>query len=390
MKNEIRTYKVKLRVITPLFVGGGKIINKSQYIDFKNNENKRVVRMINGQKLVGFLSEHRVLNEYEKYIFSSTKSNSIDLYNFLKTLKNKGKIPNIPLKDLCDYTINTFDLDEKKERLNDIHLFVKNIYQQPYIPGSSLKGALRTALINAMVSQSIKNQEKGWRILCDRTLNKKECERRFQDFEKNLMRVGFEKKSVRDPSKIELLRGFSISDSEPMEPENLGLYQKIDYNIKKNTAATLPLFRECLKPGTETTFTISLDSYWLKGFEKKGFRLESFSDIAAALDLNWENLTEMLPIGEQSHRYVPMAKKGEALLPLGGGAGYHSKTIVRSMAPNHEQMVKKVGYLLHKDKGKISLHKNDRVASPRVLKIAGSSGEEKLMGVVSLSEVKNA
>lgn len=125
--------------------------------------------------------------------------------------------------------------------------------------------------------------------------------------------------------------------------------------------------------------------------KKKGFRLESFSDIAAALDLNWENLTEMLPIGEQSHRYMPMAEKGEALLPLGGGAGYHSKTIVRSMAPNHEQMVKKVGYLLHKrDNDKILSHKNDRVASPRVLKIAGSSGEEKLMGVVSLSEVENA
>ncbi len=388
MKNEIRTYKVKLRVITPLFVWSGKVINRSQYIDFKDKH----VGMINGQKLIRFLSEYKVLNEYEKYIFSSTEKNPIDLFEFLENLGNERKIPNIPLKDLCDYTINTFDLDEKKERLNDIHLFMKNIYQQPYIPGSSLKGALRTALINAMVSQSIKNQEKGWRILCDRTLNKKECERRFQYFEeKDLMSVDFEKKSARDPSKIELLRGFSISDSEPMEPENLGLYQKIDYNIKKNTAATLPLFRECLKPGTETTFTISLDSYWLKGFEKKGFRLESFSDIATALGLNWENLTEMLPIGEQSHRYVPIAEKGEALLPLGGGAGYHSKTIVRSMAPNHEQMVKRVAYLLHKrDNDKILSHKNDRVASPRVLKIAGSSGEEKLMGVVSLSEVENA
>jgi CRISPR/Cas system CSM-associated protein Csm5 (group 7 of RAMP superfamily) len=61
MKNEIRTYKVKLRVITPLFVGSGKVINRSQYINFRD---KRVVRMINAQKLVGFLSEHRVLNEY--------------------------------------------------------------------------------------------------------------------------------------------------------------------------------------------------------------------------------------------------------------------------------------------------------------------------------------
>ena len=386
MKNEIRTYKVKLRVITPLFVGSGKVINRSQYINFRD---KRVVRMINAQKLVGFLSEHRVLNEYEKYIFSSTKSNSIDLYNFLKTLKNKGKIPNIPLKDLCDYTINTFDLDEKKKRLNDIHLFVKNIYQQPYIPGSSLKGALRTALINAMILSNAKYKQGLWKIV-----DQKCAEDVFKKIEANLLEIKSEestKKTASDSDKIELLRGFSISDSEPMEPENLGLYQKIDYNIKKNTAATLPVFRECLKPGTETTFTISLDSYWLKGFEKKGFRLESFSDIAAALDLNWENLTEMLPIGEQSHRYVPMAEKGEALLPLGGGAGYHSKTIVRSMAPNHEQMVKRVAYLLHKrDNDKILSHKNDRVASPRVLKIAGSSGEEKLMGVVSLSEVENA
>ncbi len=129
-----------------------------------------------------------------KNIFFIDRKNPIDLFEFLENLGNERKIPNIPLKDLCDYTINTFDLDEKKERLNDIHLFMKNIYQQPYIPGNSLKGALRTALINAMVSQSIKNQEKGWRILCDRTLNKKECERRFQYFEeKDLMSVDFEK-----------------------------------------------------------------------------------------------------------------------------------------------------------------------------------------------------
>ncbi len=69
MKNEIRTYKVKLRVITPLFVWSGKVINRSQYIDFKDKH----VGMINGQKLIRFLSEYKVLNEYEKYIFHRQK-----------------------------------------------------------------------------------------------------------------------------------------------------------------------------------------------------------------------------------------------------------------------------------------------------------------------------
>lgn len=55
---------------------------------------------------------------------------------------------------------------------NEIHCFVKNAYGKPYIPGSSLKGALRTAIFIYMVKNALESD------------NLIEFQKKFEELEK--------------------------------------------------------------------------------------------------------------------------------------------------------------------------------------------------------------
>ncbi|MCF2543787.1 type III-A CRISPR-associated RAMP protein Csm5 [Ligilactobacillus ruminis] len=104
--------------------------------------------------------------------------------------------------------------------LNEISAFVKDSYGRPYIPGSSLKGAIRTILIN----EEFKTDDVPW----------KDGDNIFNEIR--------------------------ISDSKPISVDNLTLVQKWDYNARKNAANALPLWRESLKPMTRVRFTITTTS----------------------------------------------------------------------------------------------------------------------------------
>lgn len=104
--------------------------------------------------------------------------------------------------------------------LNEISAFVKDSYGRPYIPGSSLKGAIRTILIN----EKFKTDDVPW----------KDGDNIFNEIR--------------------------ISDSKPISVDNLTLVQKWDYNAKKNCSNSLPIWRESLKPLTRIEFTITTSS----------------------------------------------------------------------------------------------------------------------------------
>ena len=56
----------------------------------------------------------------------------------------------------------------------------------------------------------------------------------------------------------DILGGLRISDSAPLSLEDLTLCQKIDV-LRNGNQRKLPILRECLKPGTELHFTLTID-----------------------------------------------------------------------------------------------------------------------------------
>ena len=117
---------------------------------------------------------------------------------------------------------------------------IKDVYDRPYLPGSSFKGALRTAL--AWVGW----KEKGLRP--ERTRLKRYPQFAAQNYEQALF--------GRDPNH-DLLRALQIGDSEPIDTDRLMLANA--QVLHRNGKQASPIEMEALKPDTTFTLPIKID-----------------------------------------------------------------------------------------------------------------------------------
>lgn len=195
-----KIYKVTLKTLTTVHIGSGKTLRKNQCVF-----NNRKVSVIDETKLTSLLLKRGLIDDFI--------SNNTDL----KTYLDNKRI------DPASLTLYTLNIEGQSDSRKDINLFIKNPYNQVYIPGSSLKGALRTCLLNSS-SEDNKNNPVFGKI--------------------------------------------SVSDSDPIDNKCLAIYQKIDYSKEDKGESALPIYRECIKPGTELTFTLSIEGITLADLEK--------------------------------------------------------------------------------------------------------------------------
>lgn len=123
--------------------------------------------------------------------------------------------------------------------------------------------------------------------------------------------------TVNDPVNS-ILRGLSVSDSEPIPDSELILVGKIDAN-EKGEYKKLPLCRECIRPGVRLRFQLTLDHSVLPA----GFTAESLMQMIRDFDTFYQRtyLSRFSP---------PRGAQGVAYqnaLILGGGAGFFSKSL---------------------------------------------------------------
>ena len=79
------------------------------------------------------------LEAYEDFMLNNRYS---DLYSFIKD--------NELLNDYADWAKYSYYVDfNMKQRGTQISTCIKDAYNKPYLPGSSIKGALRNAILNA-------------------------------------------------------------------------------------------------------------------------------------------------------------------------------------------------------------------------------------------------
>ena len=97
-------------------------------------------------RFFSWLQERNLVDAYTDFILSSDNS----LYQWLLSQKASKE----EIRGLAAYTAHGGDrtINGKPIRLDDIHSMVKGPGGKPYLPGSSIKGAMRTALLNKMVA----------------------------------------------------------------------------------------------------------------------------------------------------------------------------------------------------------------------------------------------
>lgn len=347
---KIKHYDVKIEVLGPLFIGSGQELKRSEFIH--NRKNNRIYVM-DVFKLFNGLTKLGLLKKYENYVYNNgIKSN---LYNFFKE-------NNISDKEYTRWSSYSYEVDAGVNYNKNILACIKDSYNMPYLPGSSLKGAIRTALLNAILLKSDKIDN-----FADSVETAKFIKRdKYLKKEVNQIEIGaFHKKREEDTETKKsdavnsIFKGFRVCDSKPIATENIILCEKVDVfgNGEKNNLKNI--IRECIKPGTIIETSIEIDTEIFK---------YSQNSIENAIKIMYNNTNK-----RYLSKFPNIHNEKGNLLYIGGGAGFVSKTAVYALFHEPKRALKNAGGILDKvsSNNKMGNHKVDIIkygVSPRVRK----------------------
>ena len=374
--------KMKLEVLTPLHIGGADYKSKLDKKEYVFDKDKKTLTLIDNEKFVGFLIKKNLFEKYIAYIENNVnakvmvQNRNINLLNFLKA-------NNID-KDIQDFRKKApIKLDMNIENMNDIKLMLRNVQGKPYIPGTSIKGALINLLL---VDYIIKNREeffKEKRIILseckkandDRSIKglKNEIKKIVKQIEKSI--VYGDNKDLEKSKRF----GISVSDSYSYSNTRTNFYQDIDEKrttkVGEDKTKSMPVAREYIIANSIFDFDITLDVDLLK--ESK-LKIRNIDNLIASLENAMSYLIDVL--GDKN------SPRTENLV-LGANTGFLQKTIVYALFEDEKERLEVVKKMIHKNqKNTIGNHLNDKF-SPRVLNRIKINNKNQLAGLVKIMKV---
>jgi len=275
---EAFTIPLKITTVTPLHIGDDKGEVLSPYCDyvFKDNES---LYYLNLRRIEEKVVKANALDEYVRLVRAMDNTRSeFDLKRFL-TDRLK-----LRLEDVVSHTIRQKGLKEKQKL--QIMRTVRNGYQ-PYLPGSSLKGAIRTAILYDWLVCT----ESGEPVLKDYSKKllaiEKESDRKKKEDEKR--RFFDESKLWGSLSTGSDARFLRVRDSQPLSAETLmvcGL-RRIRL-VQGKSKADIPQAVEAIKPGAILHTEISI----VPEFKHAYFEyLKKKDDVESMLN-NWTSFSK--------------------------------------------------------------------------------------------------
>ena len=384
---KIVKYKMEMEVLTPVHIAGADYKSKLNKTEYIFNPNTNDLTIIDNNKFIDFLIKKKII---DKYMDEIRENNKLNLFYFLKNSdlyknKDRNKILYEDLRGFTKKSYKNLDIElkikenEKKENLNNITLLNKNVKDEVYIPGSSIKGALVNLLL---VSYIINNR--------DEFVNEiKQIENEVEDLDKGNFK--FSQKKLKDiinkiqekilyenfsNKKIKKF-GISISDSyENKKDIDVNFYQDIDEKIKDKKESYLPVVREYIEPKNIFEFDITLDFELLS---RTRLKINDFDDLINALEEATDYLIE-------NTLELPDELCCQNLI-LGANTGFHQKTVVHALFSEKKERLEVTKKLLHKSKKNVILnHLNDRF-SPRVINRIRKNGKLELAGLVEIRKI---
>lgn len=382
MSNIIRN-KMKLEVLTPLHIGGADYKSKLDKKEYIFDKDKKTLTLIDNEKFIAFLIKKNLFEKYIAYIENNVnakvmvQNRNINLLNFLKA-------NNID-KDIQDFRKKApIKLDMNIENMNDIKLMLRDVQGKPYIPGTSIKGALINLLL---VDYIIKNREKfskEKRIIlseCKKTNDDRSIRGLKNDIKKIVNQI--EKSIIYSDNKtLEKSKkfGISVSDSYSYSNTRTNFYQDIDEKRTnkpgEDKSRPMPVAREYIIANSIFDFDITLDIDLL---EESKLKIKNIDDLIDSIENAMSYLIDVL-----EDKNSPRTEN----LVLGANTGFLQKTIVYALFEDEKERLEVVKKLLHKNqKNVIGNHLNDKFA-PRVLNRIKINNKNLLAGLVKIMKVE--
>jgi len=296
-----------LTPLTPLHIGAGEALEAYEYVAIDSR-----LYSFSPERVLGKLSQ----SEREEFV-NLLGTNLGELHRFLRGRKEL-------VAAQANYTIPITDEAQRlyAERLHNprsdltIYPFIKTGYK-PFIPGSSLKGAIRTAILYAKARHPITEY------------NSRRLEQEA---------LGYNK-ITDDPFK-----NFKLSDSQPC-PAATQLATVAVFTKKANTwQASIPMLREVTNSKLTSDSPQSF-SHTVELKEEAGFELEELIRACRQFyDLHLEREAQYLANLPQSneiyHRLLNLRNSlnpDSFLLRLGWGSGFDAVTLNYAMARRMEK-----------------------------------------------------
>lgn len=180
--NLIEFNKMYLDIITPVNIASNEKLNTTDYIyDSKN----QVAYFLNPLLWHKFIYTKKLFPAYMDFINDKTKPRKI-LYKWL--IEQGYNIEDI--KEVVKYKLIAHENIDKisKDSLNDIILQTKLIDGSAYIPGSTLKGLIRTAILYDLLQKNPHLKRRLWQSL-ERAINSNKSYDEIKRVENNLNRL---------------------------------------------------------------------------------------------------------------------------------------------------------------------------------------------------------
>lgn len=318
---------LKIEVLSPIHIGDNENKNLSSLSDFIEENNE--IKLINHKKLENIFSENpHIMEDYIKEV----KAHSGQKYS-LKPFLKKNKILFEEVTSGEDIPIYG-DFEAK-----EIHPFISENGKK-YLPGSSLKGAIRNALAYVYL---IKHQE-----LVKSLENKNFKPKSKPDF-------SYEDKQIfgRDPFN-DILKFLQVSDSVSFSGNSNAIYGCKNFHLKdQKLDKAVHLNYECISPNYKTEFRIkikekiplkileNLDEKFWKEFLSIPKIFESLNTLS--LKFIEREMGELTGINEMNstisfYRYllkeINSSNNKTAYFCLGKGTTIMEKTILLALSKN--------------------------------------------------------
>lgn len=339
--------RLKVKTVTPIFIGTG---NALKGMDFLIVDGK--VRVIDHEKLI------RSLTQSQRDIFlrwiESRLSEGGDrkryppaLWSLLSELRRRGVDQRGLLKGCTSYFIPyTFARPGGRgPSINEIKECIKTPDHRPYIPGSEIKGAIRTSILMDMLQNGVafrqftdKIKNLNTRLKRERRSKKNEILKQgWKEIEDKLLRGSY------NEAHYDLMRGVQVGDSRPFPTETL----RVEFISIIGTSKRFPLYVETISPDheTEVQITIASPERWLEEMKLSDKReWLSWDRISRAIYTRSKLILQEderyfrgnIRIEEEIERLKRLNTPDSPLLRLGWGQGFTGITLTLPLKMREE------------------------------------------------------
>lgn len=410
---QLETAKMCLKVVTPINIADGIVLGAKDYL---YDSRRQKVYFLNLHQWHLFIYKHMLLEKYESYL-----ANFRDKQSLLEWLRMQGyDIDDVRtvITSEAQATVNLMD-SERKKTLNDISRHIQQPDGSLYVPGSSIKGVFRTAILYSLLQKRQDIKVKYWcyikqqvdiieklmeeerkprelQIMPYSVIKKKknqatkEIDKLIASLESELLHTlrlkDDKERNISNKNAVcSAMRGLQVSDTYASRNMQTAILQKVDGGFDKFGKASpkkLPIFRECMLPEAELFFDVKIEKAVMNTIG-----INSVDDLLKATHSFFAAVTDLLQqaFGKEYQEAFQVVAAGNMF--LGGNTGFLSKTLLAMLAPDKDTAKNTIKVLLDKS---FKTHKHllrDKVIAPRTLKCTNYNGKLMLMGVAEVRKV---